>query len=250
MKRQKYRPVVLVTGGDSGIGLGIAHKFAEEGYRIVICGLRSSARARAIASLARSRYEAAYFVTDLRQENQIERLVRQTVERFGGLDVLCNNAGIQKLAALERASSSLWDEVMEVNLRGAFLCTRFALPHLKKTKGSIINIGSTAGLVGYAGGSAYCASKAALVMLSKTSALELAPHGVRVNCICPGATRTPLIPVVKIKPLSKHIPLGHVGEPSDVAELAFYLASEKARQITGGVYVIDGGITAGRPRLA
>jgi NAD(P)-dependent dehydrogenase (short-subunit alcohol dehydrogenase family) len=121
---------------------------------------------------------------------------------------------------------------------------------LKKSKGTIINIASTGGLVGYAGGSAYCASKAAVVMLSKTTALEFAPHGIRVNCICPGATRTQLIPASKIKELPRQIPLGRVGEPSDVAELAFFLASEKARQITGGVYVIDGGITAGRPRLA
>jgi NAD(P)-dependent dehydrogenase (short-subunit alcohol dehydrogenase family) len=139
---------------------------------------------------------------------------------------------------------------MSVNARGVFLCTKYALPHLRKTKGTIINIASTAGLVGYAGGSAYCVSKAAVVMLSKTTALEFAPYGIRVNCICPGATRTPLIPAGKIGALPKQIPLGRIGEPSDVAELAFFLASEKARQITGGVYVIDGGITAGRPRMA
>jgi 3-oxoacyl-[acyl-carrier protein] reductase len=107
-----------------------------------------------------------------------------------------------------------------------------------------------AALVAYAGGSAYCASKAAAVMTTKTAALELAPHGIRVNCICPGATKTPMIAASKLKSLSKQIPLGRVGEPEDVAEIAFFLGSARARQITGGVFVVDGGITAGRPRLA
>jgi NAD(P)-dependent dehydrogenase (short-subunit alcohol dehydrogenase family) len=119
---------------------------------------------------------------------------------------------------------------------------------LKKTKGSIINIGSIGGLVGYAGGIAYCASKAAVVMMSKTSALELASYGIRVNCIRPGAPRTSMIPEDKLKDLPMQIPLKRVGEPEDVAEMALFLASERARQIIGGVHVIDGGITAGRPR--
>jgi NAD(P)-dependent dehydrogenase (short-subunit alcohol dehydrogenase family) len=243
-------PVVLITGGDSGIGFGIAEKFAAEGYRAAISGVDRKSGARAVARLQSTKREAVYFVADVRQENQVRQLVQQAVRRFGRLDVLCNNAGIQKLATIENAPSSLWDDVMSINARGVFLCTKYALPHLRKTQGTILNIASTGGLVGYAGGSAYCASKAAVVMLSKTTALEFAPYGIRVNCICPGATRTPLIPAAKIGALPKQIPLGRVGEPSDVAELAFFLASEKARQITGGVYVIDGGVTAGRPRLA
>ena len=139
---------------------------------------------------------------------------------------------------------------MAVNARAAFLSSKYGLPHLKWSKGTIINIASSAGLVCYAGGLAYCASKAALVMMTKTTALECAAYGIRVNCICPGATRTPLIPFHEIKNLPKQIPLGRICEPSDVAELALFLASEKARQITGGVYVIDGGSTAGRSRLA
>jgi NAD(P)-dependent dehydrogenase (short-subunit alcohol dehydrogenase family) len=243
-------PVILVTGGDSGIGLAIARKFAEHGYRIALCGLDRQKGERAVAILMSAKTEAVYFVADVRKESQVQTLIRRTARRFGRLDVLCNNAGIQKLSPIAKASSSLWDDVMSVNLRGVFLCTKYALPHLKWSKGSTINIASTGGLVGYAGGSAYCTSKAAVVMLSKTAALEFAPYPVRVNCICPGATRTALIPPGKIKQLPKQIPLGRVGEPSDVAEMAFFLASDRARQITGGVYVIDGGITAGRPRLA
>jgi NAD(P)-dependent dehydrogenase (short-subunit alcohol dehydrogenase family) len=128
------------------------------------------------------------------------------------------------------------------------LASKHALPHLKKTRGCIVNIASIAGLVGYAGGTAYSASKAALVMMSKVWALELAGDGIRVNCICPGATRTSMIPKAKLKTLPREIPLGRIGEPEDVAELAVFLASSKARQITGAVFTIDGGVTAGRPR--
>lgn len=255
MKKKALRsasqvPVVLITGGDSGIGLGIARKFAQQGYRVAICGVDRGKGARAVMSLQSLGTEAVYIVADVRKENQVRNLIRQTAQRFGRLDVLCNNAGIQKLASIAKASASHWDDVMSVNARGMFLCTKYALPHLKWSRGSIVNIASTGGLIGYAGGSAYCASKAAVVMISKTAALELAWYGIRVNCICPGATRTPLIPAAKFRRLRRGIPLGRVGEPGDVAELAFFLASEKARQITGGVYVIDGGITAGRPRLA
>jgi NAD(P)-dependent dehydrogenase (short-subunit alcohol dehydrogenase family) len=245
---QKTSPVVLVTGGSSGIGLSIAEKFGYQGYRVAVCGLKRNA-GQALCRL-RSHTEASYFTADLRDERAIQRLIRQTVVRFGRLDVLCNNAGIQRLGHTEKLSAAVWDDVMAVNARAVFLCAKYALPHLKRSKGSVINVASIGGLAGYAGGGAYCASKAATVMLSKTLALEYAPYQIRVNCICPGATDTPMIARDKIKKLSQQIPLGRVGEASDVAELAFFLASEKAQQITGGVYVIDGGITAGRPHLA
>jgi|SRR5258705_4058414 len=242
--------VILITGSDSGIGLAIARKFAMEGYRIAMCGTDRRKGARALASLREYTSRAIYFVADVRSEKQIRNLMRRVSARYNRLDVLCNNAGIQKLASIETLPMAVWDDVMAVNVRGTFLCTKYALPHLKKSKGSIINVGSTGGLVGYAGGSAYCASKAAVVMTTKTAALELAPHGIRVNCICPGATKTPMIAASKLKSLAKQIPLRRVGEPEDIAEIAFFLGSARARQITGGVFVVDGGITAGRPRLA
>ena len=205
---------------------------------MAICSPDPSRGKRAAASIHESKSEIGFIAADLRKESQVKDLIRRTVERFGRLDVLCNNAGIQRLASIEKLSLAVWDEIMAVNARGAFLCTKYALPHLKFSKGSIVNISSTAGLTGYAGGSAYCVSKAALVMLTKTTALELAVYGIRVNCICPGATSTPLIRAAIQKRLAKQIPLSRVGERDDVAELVFFLASEKARQITGGVHVV------------
>jgi NAD(P)-dependent dehydrogenase (short-subunit alcohol dehydrogenase family) len=243
-------PVIWVTGGDSGIGLAIARKFAGEGYRVAISGINRTKGAHALASLGRSKTEAVYFVADVRREKQLQSAVRSTVEYFGRLDVLCANAGVQRIASIEAMSAQVWDEVLSVNARGVFLSVKYAVPLLKTTRGCIINIASTGGLAGYPGGTAYCASKAAVVMMSKTLALELAGDGIRVNCICPGATRTAMIPERTIKKLPEQIPLRRIGEPEDVAEIAFFLASDRARQITGGVFVVDGGITAGRPRLA
>ena len=133
---------------------------------------------------------------------------------------------------------------MPINARAAFLSSKYGLPHLKWSKGTIINIASTAGLVGYAGGLAYCASKAALVMMSKTTALEFAAYGIRVNCICPGATRTPLIPSHEIKNLPKQIPLGRIGEPSEIGNVAAFLLSDKASYISGEILYADGGWAA------
>ncbi|HWP56742.1 MAG TPA: SDR family oxidoreductase [Candidatus Acidoferrales bacterium] len=242
--------VAIVTGADSGIGLAVARKFSENGYRVVLSGIHPRAGEKRAQAIVRSGGAAIYVKADVRKESEVRELVKRTADHWGRIDVLCNNAGVQRIAFLNEATVKLWDEVMAVNARGPFLGVKYALPYLRKTQGCIINIGSTAGLVGYAGGTAYSASKAALVMMSKVWALELASHRIRVNCICPGATRTAMIRPDRIRRLVEQIPLGRIGEPQDIAELALFLASSKAKQITGGVFVVDGGVTAGRPRLA
>ncbi len=250
MARNK-RPVVLVTGGTSGIGQAVLHRFAQEGYDLAFCGRNLRRGEKAAAEIKKKFACRALFVpADVSNEEAVRRVMELGPGRLGRLDVLCNNAGIQKIAPIEDLSPAEWDEVMSVNARGAFLATQMALPYLRKVKGCIVNVSSTGGLVGYAGGSAYCVSKAALVMLTKVLALELAPYRVRVNCVCPGATDTPMVPPKSLKRVASQIPLGRVGLPREVADLIYYLSSASAKQITGGTFVVDGGVTAGRPRLA
>ncbi|NIO11464.1 MAG: SDR family oxidoreductase [Deltaproteobacteria bacterium] len=250
MARNK-RPVVLVTGGTSGIGLAVLHHFARKGYDLAFCGRNVRRGEKAVADIRKKYSSRVLFVPgDVSKEEAVERVVKEGPGRLGRLDVLCNNAGIQKISAIQDLSPADWDEVMSVNARGAFLITRLALPYLKKSKGSIVNVASTGGLMGYAGGSAYCVSKAALVMLTKVLALELAPFKVRVNCICPGAVDTPMVPSKSLKSVASRIPLRRVGRSEEIAELVYYLSSQSAKQITGGTFVVDGGVTAGRPRLA
>ena len=245
------RPVALVTGGTSGIGLAVLHRFAQEGYDLAFCG-RNLQRGEKAATEIKKKYQCqVQFVPgDVGKEAEVQRVVERGPGRWGRLDVLCNNAGIQKIGSIEDLTAADWDEVMSINTRGAFLVTQLALPYLRKAKGSIVNIASTGGLMGYAGGSAYCVSKAALVMLTKVLALEFAPSGVRVNCICPGAVDTPMVASKSLKRVASRIALGRVGLPREVADLVHYLTSASAKQITGGTFVVDGGVTAGRPRLA
>ena len=197
------KPVVIVTGADSGIGLAIARKFAEIEYRVVLSGIASKAGKKNAQAIQKLGGVAIYVKADVRRETDLQNLIRQTIHQWGRLDVLCNNAGIQRIASVDKTSSALWDEVMTVNARGPFLAVKVALPYLRKTRGCIVNIASTAGLVGYAAGTVYSASKAALVMMSKVWALELAAQQIRVNCICPGATRTAMIKPGKLKELPK-----------------------------------------------
>jgi len=244
------RPVALVTGGTSGIGLALLHRFAQEGYDSVFCG-RNKRRGEKAAAEISSKYGLfSFFVrADLGKEEDLRQIMAEGPDKLGRLDVLCNNAGIQKIGGIETLTPTDWDEVMAVNTRSAFLLTRMALPYLKKAKGCIVNIASTGGLIGYSGGSAYCVSKAALIMLTKVLALELAPLRIRANCVCPGAVNTPMVPSKSRKRIANQIPIGRIGLPKEIAQLVFYLASKHAKQITGATFVVDGGVTAGRIRL-
>jgi NAD(P)-dependent dehydrogenase (short-subunit alcohol dehydrogenase family) len=175
--------------------------------------------------------------------------IETSIEMYGRLDLLCNNAAVHPLELVEEHALETWSETFRVNVDGTMLCSQLALPHMKRQKsGAIVNIGSISGLVPYARGGAYAASKAAIMMLTKVLALEAGPYGVTVNCICPGSIRTQVSPTESVEDVPAHIPIGRYGKPADVAQLVSYLASEAASYMTGSVIVLDGGATAGRSR--
>jgi NAD(P)-dependent dehydrogenase (short-subunit alcohol dehydrogenase family) len=242
--------VVLITGGGTGLGAEMARLFAQEGARIVVTGRRMEKLEEVAEPLRKGGAQALCLAGDVRREEDARRWVEESVRRFGRLDILVNNAGVFGAGGLDTDPEE-WDRIMDVNLRGVFLLTRLAAPELKKTKGNILNIASTAGGVRpFSTVLPYCVSKAGLRMFTQCVALELAPFGVRVNVIHPGVVVTDLHrsggmdekSYASFLERGKTLhPLGFVGEPADVARLALFLASEEARWITGGDFVIDGG---------
>jgi NAD(P)-dependent dehydrogenase (short-subunit alcohol dehydrogenase family) len=245
--------VAIITGGNSGIGRSTTRLFSDEGAKVVIAA-RDAGRGRAVVQEIEAGCGAAHFVAcDVRREDDCKRAVRAAVEIFGGLDVLVNNAGVV-FRGRDVVSTTLdeWEETFAVNVRGAFLISKYALPEMiRRGGGSIVNVASYFGLVGGPGLAAYCASKGALVQLTRAMALDHAGAGVRVNCVCPGSVHTPMIeeawdhfgegaPEVWA---AKH-PLGRVARPEEVAQAILFLASPASSFITGTAVPVDGGITA------
>jgi NAD(P)-dependent dehydrogenase (short-subunit alcohol dehydrogenase family) len=246
--------VALVTGGASGIGEATAKLFAGEGARVAIADLQVE-RGERVANEIRTAGGAAAFVRgDVASDADARRMVTFTVERFAGLDVLVNNAGVESPKAVLDTSEAEWDHVMAVNAKGVFLCTKYALPEMRKAGGgSIINISSIFGIVGSPAFAAYHASKGAARLLTKSTALAHAAEGIRCNSIHPGVIQTPMIEEViaaSADPASARAewtalePVGRFGRPEDVAYGALYLACQESSFVTGAELVIDGGFTA------
>ncbi len=243
--------VVLVTGAASGIGRGIAERFVEAGASVTLFDIREGAVREAAESLspaARVRMVAG----DVAIEEDARRAVEAAVEGFGGLDVLVNNAGIEIFGAVPDLTSEQWDRQVGVNLKGIFLCSKYAIPRMGGRAAAIVNIASIHTIVAYTGTAAYDASKAGVIGLTRAMALDHAPDGIRVNAICPGYTDTPMLrswadlqpdPQAALERAANLHPLKRIGTPRDIAEAALFLASDAASFITGATLVVDGGLT-------
>jgi NAD(P)-dependent dehydrogenase (short-subunit alcohol dehydrogenase family) len=242
--------VVLVTGASSGIGRATALRFSESRAKVIAVG-RNEKELNSLREEAQEKGGSIKSVlADIRETTQVDKLVTDAVENFGGIDILVNAAGIIQNGSIETTTLEEWDKMMDINLRSIFYIMQRCVPHLEKTQGNIVNVSSVTGPRAFPGVLAYCVSKAGVDQLTRCSALELAPKGIRVNAVNPGVVVTNLhkrsgMEEDKYKTFLEHSktthPLGRVGEASEVAELIYFLASENAAWITGATYEIDGG---------
>jgi len=246
-----WKTVALVTGGDTGIGRAIALAFAREGASVVVDYHRATPPARKLVEQIESLGARAVAVAaDISKPDEVERLVGTAVEAYGGLDILVNNAGIEEQHPFLEMPLEVWNNVIAVNLTGVWLCTQTAARHMveRKRGGRIINISSVHEDMAMPTNAPYCAAKGGLRMLMRTVAVELAPYGITVNDVAPGAIDTPMDAAlkrdpVKMRQLLSEIPIGRMGTPEEVAGLCVFLASDAAAYVTGATYVIDGGMT-------
>jgi len=245
--------VAIVTGSSRGIGLGIARVFVAEGAKVAIISPDKVEGEQVTGELNQTEKKAIFIQTDVKESAQVQKMIETTVNTFGKLDILVNNAGYHNSKNAEETTEAEWDFVVNTNLRGTFLCSKYAIPHLRKNRGSITNISSMVGLVGQGDAAAYAASKGGQIALTKNMAIDLAPE-IRVNVICPGWVQTSLVedwfdkqkdPVAARKYIFGQHPAGRIGTIEECGHLAAYLASEEAAFVTGSVMTLDGGITLG-----
>jgi NAD(P)-dependent dehydrogenase (short-subunit alcohol dehydrogenase family) len=246
----------VVTGGSVGIGRACVIRMAEEGARVAILDMLETDGKALTADLTAAGHEVAFWAVDVADEAAMKATIDAAAARFGGLHVLVNNAGISgSPKPTDQVTEAEWDRVQAVNVKGVFFGTKHAIPHLRAAKkGSIINLSSIAGLIGIGGIAPYHASKGAVRLMTKNDAITYAPEQIRVNSIHPGYIWTPMVEnhlratsddleSAKAAAGSAH-PIGHMGEPDDIAWAVVYLASDEAKFVTGAEIVIDGGYTA------
>lgn len=245
--------VVAVTGAGKGIGRAAALAFAREGAAVAVVDLNADAEA-VVRELEDAGHTAMFVSTDIAQEAEVQALFEQIAARWNRLDVLVNNAGIYRQGDVTESSTGDWEQILAVNLTGSFLCTRHGVAlMLRGGGGVIVNVASEAGLVGIPGQVAYNVSKAGMIALTRSCAVDLAARGIRVNSVCPGTTFTPLVegairrapnPAAARRHLEEIRPLNRLGTPEEIASAILYMASDEAGYATGSILSIDGGYTA------
>ncbi|TNC28253.1 SDR family NAD(P)-dependent oxidoreductase [Amycolatopsis alkalitolerans] len=248
--------VALITGAGSGIGRAAAELFAAEGARVGALDIDGAAAKETAAKITAAGGEAIAVTANITREPEVAAATEQVAREFGGLDVLYNNAGVNSSGSVLDATEQDWDRCFAVNVTGTFLCSRAAARVMVDAgRGAIVNQGSVAALVGVANFAAYCASKGAVVALTRSMSVDLAPRGIRVNALCPGTVYTPLMePMLRARgggdmerglamTVAKY-PIGRLGTPAEIATAALFLASEESSFLTGSVLTADGGMTS------
>jgi NAD(P)-dependent dehydrogenase (short-subunit alcohol dehydrogenase family) len=246
--------VALITGGTSGIGEATALLFAKEGAEVAITGRNRQRGAAVLARIKAVGDEGLFLRADVSSAADCRNAVEETVNAFGRLDILFNNAGVFYPQTALECSEKEWDEQIEVNLKGAFLMSKFVLPiMIRQGRGAIVNNASGWGIVGGDHAVAYCASKGGVVLMTKAMAIDHGEQGIRVNCVCPGDVETPMLPAdAKMRGLKwdeyiagcANRPLGRVGTPEEIAKAVLFLASDESSFMTGAALIVDGGGTA------
>jgi len=243
--------VALITGGNRGIGLATARLFTKEGAKVVLFSRDQSKGEEEAGKIP----NAKFIQGNVTKAEDCQRAVEESVKGFGGLDILINCAGIiYRNRTVEQTTEDEWDATFNVNVKGTFLMCKYAIPALRERKGSIVNLSSYVGMVGFRGASAYAASKAAIINLTRSMALDHAREGIRVNAVCPGSVDTEMIHTAWINFgdvdeaqrlwAEKH-PLGRIAQPVEVAQAILFLVSDDSSFITGTALAVDGGILAG-----
>jgi NAD(P)-dependent dehydrogenase (short-subunit alcohol dehydrogenase family) len=255
MEKEMQGKVALVTGASQGIGRSTAIGFAERGAKVSVADIDEEGASETVRMIEDAGGDAVFLRTDVSDEKAVKEMVRQTVDRFGGLDYAVNNAGIEgDLAPTAEYGKEAWDRVIGINLTGVWLCMKYEIPELlERGGGSVVNIASILGHVSFANTPAYSASKHGVVGLTKAAALDYATKGIRVNAVCPGFIDTPMVmqrglqagsnPEVK-KQLEDAHPVQRLGQPAEIASAILWLCSDGAKFTTGQSIIVDGGYTA------